>query len=307
MKKITWILGALLLVFSSCNQLPTPSTGDSQEVTVSPQAANCNVPDPPPACDGLPVTPPPPPPRPPALSNKAFIQLNQLKVVGKQESFGDEPYFVTVGFRSRFLTANSTQTFWNGNIDGGYFSGFFSGLGTGAIRTLPLSMNGVSFANLKRVSKANILAGQMPEIIGAITVSLEDDLTSDGVMTGLMNNFAAALKTTLVDLIERGQLDLANPEASIRQAIAQLQSSLEPSLWQKIKIFLGSLGDPDDVIGFHAYVYAVTDNSVSFTAPINSLLSAGVLPYGDSPFTARYQGDGATYDVSSNVKYVPGI
>ena len=293
-----WIMVcALLLAFSSCNQLPAPSTDDSDQTNVSPRIPNCNQPTPPPICDD----PPPPPPPPPPPSNKAFIQLNQLNVVGKQEYFGDEPYVVTIGFRSKYRTPNSTQAFWNGYINGDYFSG----LGNGAVRTLPSFMNGVSFSNLNRVSLNNILAGQMPEIIGAITISIEDDWTSDGTITSLMNDLAVSLKTVLVSLIEQGQIDLADPATSIKQAVSQLKSSFEPSLWQKVKLFLGSYGDPDDVIGFQAFVYAVTDSTVSFPTQNLPGLSAGVLPYGNTPMTIRFKGDGATYDVSSNVKYVP--
>lgn len=298
MNKILWFLAILVVAFSSCNQLPVPSPEDSDQSNVSPRIPNCDIPNPPKICTDPPPPPPPPPPSPP--SNKAFIQLNQLRVVGKQEFFGDEPYFVTIGFRSKYRTANSTQTFWNGYINGDYFSG----LGSGAIRTLPSFMGGVSFANLNRVSLTNIAAGQMPEVIGAITVSIEDDLTSDGTIAGLMNDLAASLKTTLVSLIEQGQINLADPATSIKQAVTQLKSSFEPSFWQKVKIFLGSYGDPDDVIGFHAFVYAVTDYSVPFTAPTDPNLSAGVLPYGENPMTVRFKGDSATYDISSNVKYV---
>jgi hypothetical protein len=297
MKKMLWFLAVLIVAFSSCNQLPVPSADNSDQSGVSPRIPNCDVPNPPPIC----TDPPPPPPPPPPPSNKAFIQLNQLRVVDKQEFFGDEPYFVTIGFRSKYRTPNSTRTFWNGYINGDYFSG----LGNGAVRTLPSFMNGVSFSNLNRVSLANILAGQMPEVIGAISISIEDDWTSDSTMIGLMNDLAASLKTMLVGLIEQGQLNLADPASSIKQAVAQLKSSFEPSFWQKVKLFLGSYGDPNDVIGFHAFVYAVTDYSLPFTAPVDPTLSAGVLPYGDNPLTVRFQGDGAIYDVSSNIKYLP--
>jgi hypothetical protein len=120
----------------------------------------------------------------------------------------------------------------------------------------------------------------------------------------MINNLQGALQTLLVNLIEQGQIDLSDPGNSVKQAVTQLKSSFEPSFWQKVGLFLGSYGNPDDVIGFHAFVYVVTDNTVSFTAPDDPELSAGVLPYGTLPLTVRFAGDGAVYDVASNVKYV---
>ncbi len=297
MSRITWMmLCTFLLVLSSCNQAPLeqPDTPRSPQLTTQ-APPPCELESPPPICDD----PPTPTPTPP--SNKAFIQLTQLKVTDKQEFFGDEPYIVTIGFRSRYRTPNSTYTFWNSYINGDYFSG----LGNGAVRTLPAFMNGVSFSNLNRVSLSNILAGQMPEIIGAISISIEDDLTSDGTMKSVMNDAAAALKSVLVNLIEQGQIDLNDPSASIEDAINRVRSSFEPSFFEKVVLFLRSFADPDDVIGFHAFVYAVTDASVDI--PNQSLpgISLGILPNGSVPMNLRFQGDGATYDVSSTVRYVP--
>ena len=119
-----------------------------------------------------------------------------------------------------------------------------------------------------------------------------------------MNDLAASLKTMLTGLIEQGQINLADPVSSIKQAVAQFKSSIKPSLLQKIKLFLGSYGDPDDTIGFHTFFYAVTDSTVPFTPQNEPDLNADILPYGNVPMTVRFQGDGATYDVSSNVKYV---
>jgi hypothetical protein len=96
-----------------------------------------------------------------------------------------------------------------------------------------------------------------------------------------------------------------DPGNSIKQAVAQFKSSFEPSFWQKVKIFLGSYGDPDDTIGVYMFAYAVTDTTVPFPALNEPGLSAGMLPFGNQAFSLRFQSDGATYDVSSNVKYLP--
>jgi len=53
-------------------------------------------------------------------NSTAQIQLEHLRVVQAQEhglfSNGDEPYFVVIGFRSRFKTPNSTSTTWSGYL-----------------------------------------------------------------------------------------------------------------------------------------------------------------------------------------------
>jgi hypothetical protein len=209
---------------------------------------------------------------------------------------GDEPYFVTIGFRSRFLTPNSTQTFWSGYVNGGYFSG----LDDGAVRTLPAFMNGASFSNLNRVSLSN-----RPEVIGAITVAIENDWTSDSTIRSMMNDLQTALKPILVSLVEQGQINLADPAGSVSQAVSQLKASFEPSFWQKVGLFLGSYGNPDDVIGYHLFAFLVTGDAVSFPPSTDPQVSLGVLPTSNLPLTVQFRGDGAVYNIASNIRYVP--
>ena len=44
------------------------------------------------------------------------LRLNQLRVVNENEGSDDEPYFITIAFRSQFNTPGSTETLWNGHL-----------------------------------------------------------------------------------------------------------------------------------------------------------------------------------------------
>jgi hypothetical protein len=239
------------------------------------------------------------------------LNLKQLRVADAQEesffSNGDEPYFVVIGFRSRFDTPGSTQTFWSGYLD----DDWADGVDDGDRRNIPRDMGLLSFPGVQPVTAAEIASGEMPELVGAIAIAIESDATPWGTIRNLMNELKSALNSEVKRLIEDGTLDLSNPGPDIAGAIEAVKSSIEPTFWEKVGIFLSSFGDPDDIIGTHFFSFAAVDPALgSFFNPSNLPANAtvGVLAeqefrIGDNPIVFR--GDGATYQVTTSVDSEP--
>jgi len=238
------------------------------------------------------------------------INLERLRVSDAQEesffSDGDEPYFVVIGFRSKFDTLNSTQVFLNSFRD----DDWADGVDDGDERNIPNSMGTVAFNNVRSLNAADILAGEQPEIVGAITIAIESDATPWSTIQNLVNGVRDTVDAQLTKLVEEGGLNLINPGPDIRDAISDIKSSIEFSFWEKVKIALSSFGDPDDVIDLHSFFFPAVDPALagSFTPPSSPNLTVKALDeqsynIGSNPVV--YSGNGATYQVTTTVKSTP--
>jgi hypothetical protein len=272
----------------------------------------CNVPEPPPVCEGgghtsttrRPSTPPPPP------SNVAtwFLDANTVHVNDAQEegifSNGDEFYIAQIGFRSTPGRAGSTSTFFQGGLSD------VSSLDDGDTKSIPDAQGRVAFANVTSRGLTDVLQGQNPEIIGTFSVVFESDATPFSTINGMMGTLAGTARTEIAKVIEPLTLaDLGNGTAiSARLADAKnrIRSQAAPSTLQSIGIFLGSFGDPDDLVAFKANVFVAVDSSLAGTVDgqlgMNIPSSTGIGgALRDRSYSLNFSGDGANYDVGYHV------
>ena len=272
---------------------------------------NCNVPEPPPVCEGGPVTTR----RPTTTSTAApsntatwFIDANTLHVNDAQEeglfSDGDEAYVAQIGFRSTPGKAGSTSAFFQGGLSE------IDDLDDGETHTIPDAQGRVRFANVTTRSLSDVLAGRNPEVIGTLSVVFESDATSFGTINNMMGQLAASARTEIAKVIEPLTLaDLTNGSAiSARLATAQrnIQASATPTTLQAIGIFLGSFGDPDDLVSFKANVFVAVDSSlaglVDSQIGMNIPSSTGIGgALRDRSYSLGFAGDGANYSVGYRV------
>ncbi len=237
------------------------------------------------------------------------LNLERLRVQDAQEesffSNGDEPYFVVIGFRSRFNTSNSTQTFWSGFLN----DDWADGVDDGDQRNIPRQMGTVSFPNVKTVTRDELLSGEQLELVGAVAIAFESDATPFSTIRSLVDELRSSLEGEVRRLIEEGQLNLANPGPDIASAINQVKSSIEPSFLEAVGLFLESLGDPDDVIGIHTFLFAAADPTLANLIPLPSLPNATIGVLTEQQFTIGqnpivFSGDGATYQVMTSVSSI---
>ncbi|MFT3876520.1 MAG: hypothetical protein QM708_08880 [Propioniciclava sp.] len=229
------------------------------------------------------------------MAESWVISLDRLHVHNADEdgflSDGDEPYIVMVGFRSRFRTPGSTTVFWSGVLD----DDWANGIDGNRSKAIPRKQGVVRFDNVTRPTAQQVLAGDLPEVLGALVLVFESDATPFSAVRGLINDLQAATRTQLKSLIEDGNLNLADPRPGIDAAIKKIRAAMEPSTLEKIGLFLQSFGDPDDLIGITPLLYVAVDSSMSLPVPV---LAA-------RPLDLRYQPSGVDYQIAGSVAQVP--
>jgi hypothetical protein len=271
----------------------------------------CDTPEPPPICDGpIHTTTTRRPAPPPAPTNTAtwFIDANNLHVNDAQEegifSDGDEAYVAQIGFRSTPGKAGSTSAFFQGGLSE------IDDLDDGENHTIPDAQGRVAFPNVTTRGLSDVLAGRNPEVIGTLSVVFESDATSFGTISSIMTNLAGTARTEIAKVVEPLTLaDLSNGSAvSARLASAQrnIQASATPTTLQAIGTFLGSFGDPDDIVAFKANVFVAVDSSlaglVDSQIGMNIPSATGIGgALRDRSYSLRFAGDGADYDIGYRV------
>jgi hypothetical protein len=210
------------------------------------------------------------------MAEQWSVRLEQLHVRDADEdgvlSDGDEPYFVSIGFRSRFQTPGSTEVFWSNVLN----DDWAAGVNTGGVRNIPASMGLIQFNGVQRLALADIQAGARPELLGGVIVAMESDATPFTAIRAKMLELEGFLKQELVNLIEQGAIDLANPGPAIEQAISQVKTKLAPSFWEALSLWLQSFTDPDDLIGVQPLVFAAVDPALASVVGVEALTEKGL-------------------------------
>ncbi|MDH4169000.1 MAG: hypothetical protein OEW42_05355 [Acidimicrobiia bacterium] len=236
------------------------------------------------------------------------VAATTLHVVAAQEDGflqnGDEPYVAVIQWRVIPGEAGSTQVSFLGNL-----AELGSGMDDGDDASIPAAMGAASFANVQVSSISQVAQGQLPELVGTVMVVMESDLTSWGTINGLMGDVEDALANELENQIEPLTiLDLTNPQvvaSALSTAAANVEAAVTPGIFDQILIWLGSLGNPDDLIGVGFTVWIAAGGTLgqfiesTLPAALPANAAGGVWYDGLDPKTAtvRFSGDGAIYDV----------
>jgi hypothetical protein len=231
------------------------------------------------------------------------ITVDRIVVEKAQErgifSDGDEPYLVAIGFRSRFRTPGSTQVFWSRDVrELGSFP-------SGRTAQVPPSMGEVFLPGVELVTREALVGGRFPEFFGSFVLVLESDSTPFSAIRALIDRLVAALHNELLELVERGSLvtNLLAPReqltAEVRQNLAatvrRIQRAFDVSVWEGVALWLASLSDPDDRIGFVGFIFAGVDEVLGGELPSLASPQLQVGPYRPQAVDRVVQGDGARY------------
>jgi hypothetical protein len=247
-------------------------------------------------------------PAAPAVDTRDWaIDANQMVTNNVQEdswfSDGDEPYIAVIGFRSRFGTPGSTSAWFQGGL-----SELSGGAEDGDVLNIPDAQGRVTFPGVTRLGLGEILGGQNPEVVGTITVAMESDATPWSAMRSIFGNLASVAGTEIAGVIETTTLIdvVGNPQGladKFATAVSNIENGTKMSIWEQLRIFLQSWGDPDDRIGYRFSAFVAVDDTL--TALVDQQIG-NVLPPdkgfggGLSNRTASipFSGDGATYTVN---------
>jgi hypothetical protein len=233
------------------------------------------------------------------------IDANSLLDHDNQETFSDEAYIAQIGFRTKPGVPGSTQTWYQGGLTE------IGDLDEGETHTIPDSMGRVMVPNVRTRTQAELAAGQSWEIIGSLSIVFESDLTPFSTVNGLMQDLTVAARGVIANAVEPlPAIGVSDPllVAQVLQPLGDsINSDVSLSLAQKIAIFIGSAGDPDDKIAVKVNFFAGLDSSYAL---LDSLLGifvtdddgfAGTLY--DQSYSQIFAGDGARYEIAYQISH----
>jgi hypothetical protein len=242
------------------------------------------------------------------LGCNATVTGQTLTVVHAQEdswySNGDEPYVAVIQFRVTPGVANSTQVRYLGHLQE-----IAQNMYDGSSAPIPPAMAATSFDNVNLVGFSDVLAGKMPEIVGAVTVAMESDASPWSAIDGIMNDVTSELDRQLRAQIETLTLgDLLNPDqvaGRLSEAATKVEAAASPSFWRGVGIWFQSFGDPDDTIGFKVlfFVAASGDLANAVDAKLATGLPSDVIGQSlkTGPLDVDYSDGDALYRIHWNV------
>ncbi|MGH9187494.1 MAG: hypothetical protein ACRD0U_17040, partial [Acidimicrobiales bacterium] len=231
------------------------------------------------------------------------IDGQTLTAIDAQEeawfSDGDEPYVAVIQFRVTPGTQGSTQVQFLGNLQE-----VAQNIDDGDSAPIPDAMAATSFPNVTLVGMEDVLAGQSPEIVGAVTVAMESDASPWSAINGIMTDVRNELDTQLRAQIETLSLaDILDPDTAserLAEAARRVEAAASPSFWQSVGIWFESFGDPDDVIGFKVLLFVAVEGPLADAVDTRlatlppQLVGRALRP---GPLDVDYSGDGATYRI----------
>lgn len=237
------------------------------------------------------------------------IQTSTLTTTTIQEDGflgdGDEPYIATISFRSTPGVPGSTSA----NYLGGIFE-LSSGAEDGDVLNVPPPMGRATFSNVMLRDMNDVLAGNMPEVVGTVTVVMESDATPFGTINNMMDDLEAALVVEVGGVIEPMTLaSLANADQvadDLEIAANNVADAITPSFWDGVGIWLTSFTDPDDIIGveINLFVAAKDDLAIAIDQQLGSALPAGVTggALDTTGHVTRVAGDDAVYHLRFDIQ-----
>jgi hypothetical protein len=219
---------------------------------------------------------------------------------------GDELYLARVSFRSTPGRSGSTRASFNGGVSR---DTVIKGVQVGETHSIPDAMGRVTFSGVTLRTFEELLNGESPEFIGTVDVLFEDDNTPKSAIVDLMGDLAVAVKEELRDIVE--PLDLLNLNTDelgdeLDAAVQRVKDSVMPNLGRQIGLFLSSLGNADDRIGFQTSLFIAVDDSMAdlIDSMIGSILGSGEGTAGalrEQSYQQSYSGSAGSWVVSHRV------
>jgi len=233
-----------------------------------------------------------------------FLDANTLRCIVQQETNltkGDEVYVASLKIRTTPSVAGTTSVVFTGGLVN------IANVNTGETHPIPNAMGRVPFANVTRLGATEIAAGQVPEIIATATLVFEADLTRKAKVEKLLTEAADEIEPILAEASENvvveDLLDEGVLEDLLDQLIDDITEAVELTVGQKLLLFFGAVGDPDDPIERKVNVFFAVDDVL---APLVDTLVGNKLDpdlgvgggVRTRTYTQRFSGRGATYDIS---------
>jgi hypothetical protein len=216
--------------------------------------------------------------------------------VDRQTEDGDEPYFLTYGFRAKLGESGSARAFWQGDV-----GEIVVDARRGRPITVPAWMARATFPGVKRITWEEYVGGvERLEFIGLIVVALEHDATDFDDVRRLAPRAVEPIRREVERLIGEVRIPIANPDAAIAAASDRIRREIEPTtreivfkVWEAtVRIDkLPEIADPDDFIGVTVLVLVATETDYGLITRDGMMPAPRLRSFGD--WTTRFLGTAA--------------
>lgn len=184
------------------------------------------------------------------------------------EGTSDKPLLISLNFRTTFGVPGSTTVTSNA-----YNETWGTGLAVGERRAIPASVGDAVFTNVAAPTMDELISrrGQL-EVVGSLVVAVEKDLSAADSWRALTEEAKVMLRGVLADTIERTRpVELAFNPARFQERVAAAANSAKdrvvPMIDEVVGLYLSGLFDPDDIIGFHLFLYPSVDKEAAALLP----------------------------------------
>jgi hypothetical protein len=193
----------------------------------------------------------------------AQIQPTLIKIVDENETLGvDEPYVITLGFRSEWGKQGSTRV---DPLDNTFDKP--GKMDEGETRNLPSDSHAESQGGL--VTLELLRAGRTPPclehaLFGAVLIVLENDGSTDRRVRKILEDLPKSLRDELAGVVEAtSPAELRTAEDLNRDIAAagrRIENAASPSALEALWAAIASGLNPDDLIGSHTVTFLPVDN-----------------------------------------------
>jgi hypothetical protein len=212
-------------------------------------------------------------------------------------AIADEVVLRTLAWRTTLGTAGSSS------VDALTSSGITTQAVPGSTVAVPASHGEAAFANINPVDLAQLQNGQVPEVLGIVTLVFESDQVDEAAVDAVMATTAAELQSRLV-----AEFESVTPNtASSIAVVTQLNDALAETFFPPGGDRLEKITDDAFALAFPAGVASSNDYffvSGHARAAVSSQLAAVFSGLGSSAFSSFQSWTGGTLDAGTeNVSF----
>ncbi len=184
------------------------------------------------------------------------LDIDRIRLNRTDDGGGDEPYFIVIGFRARLNTHDSAETFWNGSLrEQG------SDLRAGSETGISDAIGRLTITGVRRMTRDEFDAGQLPEVIGWVVVAMESDaMPFEEVRDMIHREIRPRIVRELNTAVGRRWIEtIGNVEAAKNDIERRVTAGLTPGFAESLRLGLASFGDPDDILNIHTFAFVCVD------------------------------------------------
>lgn len=184
-------------------------------------------------------------------------RVESIKVARADESSGDDPRVILLGFRARPHSQETIHT-WVSRFDGAWPQDLATGEGV----RLPAGTGELSIPCVRALTRSDLLRGELPEVVGFVIMAVEADNTSDVDVAAQAAQAQERMKQYIGEYTRNLRITAEDPSTGIReftQAVARGANAGAMSAYRRLS---HGINDEDDMVEAQIFYYPAVDPEV---------------------------------------------